>query len=92
MLLFVAHALAASPADVVLLQWPGAPLEATDSKLQRKLERVFDAFYVKLPDGFDEAMKSSLRDQLLAALGREEPDGPRTPARKLKRASAADSF
>ena len=55
-------------------------------------ERVFDAFYVKLPDGFDEAMKSSLRDQLLAALGREEPDGPRTPARKLKRASAADSF
>jgi [protein-PII] uridylyltransferase len=55
-------------------------------------ERVFDAFYVELPDGFDEAMKSSLRDQLLAALGREEPDGPRTPARKLKRASAADSF
>ena len=55
-------------------------------------ERVFDAFYVKLPDGFDADMKSSLRDQLLAALGREEPDGPRTPARKLKRASAADSF
>ena len=55
-------------------------------------ERVFDAFYVQLPDGFDEAMKSSLRDQLLAALGREEPDGPSTPARKLKRASAADSF
>ena len=55
-------------------------------------ERVFDAFYVELPDGFDEAMKSSLRDQLLAALGREEPDGPSTPARKLKRASAADSF
>jgi len=55
-------------------------------------ERVFDAFYVELPDQFDEAMKSSLRDQLLAALGREEPDGPRTPARKLKRASAADSF
>ncbi|MEO1305767.1 MAG: ACT domain-containing protein, partial [Pseudomonadota bacterium] len=55
-------------------------------------ERVFDAFYVKLPDGFDADMKSSLRDQLLAALGREEPEGPRTPARKLKRASAADSF
>ncbi len=55
-------------------------------------ERVFDAFYVKLPKGFDEDMKSSLRDQLLAALGREEPDGPRSPARKLKRASAADSF
>lgn len=55
-------------------------------------ERVFDAFYVKLPEGFDEDMKSSLRDQLLAALGREEPEGPSTPARKLKRASAADSF
>ena len=55
-------------------------------------ERVFDAFYVKLPEGFDDAMKSTLRDQLLAALGREEPDGPSTPARKLKRASAADSF
>ena len=55
-------------------------------------ERVFDAFYVELPEGFDDAMKSSLRDQLLAALGREEPDGPSTPARKLKRASAADSF
>ncbi len=55
-------------------------------------ERVFDAFYVMLPDGFDDAMKSSLRGQLLNALGREEPDGPRTPARKLRRASAADSF
>nr|WP_156780930.1 [protein-PII] uridylyltransferase [Hyphomonas sp. Mor2] len=55
-------------------------------------ERVFDAFYVKLPNGFDDAMKSTLRDQLLAALGREEPEGPSTPARKLKRASAADSF
>jgi len=55
-------------------------------------ERVFDAFYVKLPEGFDEDMKLSLRDQLLAALGREEPEGPSTPARKLKRASAADSF
>ncbi|MEL6860586.1 MAG: [protein-PII] uridylyltransferase, partial [Pseudomonadota bacterium] len=55
-------------------------------------ERVFDAFYVKLPDAFDDDMKSTLRDQLLAALGREEPDGPSTPARKLKRASAADSF
>ncbi len=55
-------------------------------------ERVFDAFYIKLPDGFDDAMKASLREQLLAALGREEPDAPSTPARKLKRASAADSF
>ncbi len=55
-------------------------------------ERVFDAFYVNLPDGFDDAMKSSLREQLLAALGREEPDAPKTPARQLRRASAADSF
>ena len=55
-------------------------------------ERVFDAFYVILPEGFNDDMKSSLRDQLLAALGREEPEGPSTPARKLKRASAADSF
>ena len=55
-------------------------------------ERVFDAFYVKLPDGFSDDMKTSLREHLLTALGREEPDAPRTPARKLKRASAADSF
>lgn len=55
-------------------------------------ERVFDAFYVVLPEQFDDAMKSSLHEQLLAALGREEPDGPKTPARKLRRASAADSF
>ncbi len=55
-------------------------------------ERVFDAFYVTLPDGFTDAMKLSLKAQLLAALGRQEPDAPSTPARKLKRASAADSF
>ncbi|GAB5459309.1 MAG: [protein-PII] uridylyltransferase [Henriciella sp.] len=55
-------------------------------------ERVFDAFYVILPDGFDDARKSSLRAQLLAAIGREEPDGPRTPAKKLRRASASDNF
>ena len=55
-------------------------------------ERVFDAFYVILPDVFDIALKSTLRQQLLAALGREEPDGPSTPARKLRRANAADSF
>ncbi|MEM9224983.1 MAG: [protein-PII] uridylyltransferase [Pseudomonadota bacterium] len=55
-------------------------------------ERVFDAFYVKLPDGFDEAAKSSLHARLLAALEREEPDAPSTPAKTLKRASAADSF
>ncbi len=55
-------------------------------------ERVFDAFYVILPDDFSAAMKTSLRKQLLAVLGREEPDAPSTPARKLRRASAADSF
>lgn len=54
--------------------------------------RVFDAFYVTLPDGFSDDMKQSLREQLLAVLDREEPEGPRTPARKLRRASAADSF
>jgi [protein-PII] uridylyltransferase len=53
---------------------------------------MFDAFYVIPPDNFDDAAKSSLREQLLAALGREEPDAPSTPARQLKRASAADSF
>ncbi|MCR9080192.1 MAG: [protein-PII] uridylyltransferase [Hyphomonadaceae bacterium] len=70
----------------------GAGISIVSAHVGSYGERVFDAFYVKLPDGFDEAMKSSLRDQLLAALGREEPDGPSTPARKLKRASAADSF
>ncbi len=55
-------------------------------------ERVFDAFYVKLPDGFDDAMKSSLQERLLTALQSEEPDAPTTPAQTLKRASAADSF
>jgi len=55
-------------------------------------ERVFDAFYVKLPEGFDEAMKSSLREQLLAALGRQDLEAPSTPVRTLRRAEAADSF
>ena len=55
-------------------------------------ERVFDAFYVQLPDGFDAAAKSSLHARLLAALQREEPDAPSTPAKTLKRASASDSF
>ncbi len=55
-------------------------------------ERVFDAFYVRLPGDFDAAMKSSLRERLLAAVGRDEPDAPSTPARKLQRAAAADSF
>ncbi|MEM9939904.1 MAG: ACT domain-containing protein, partial [Pseudomonadota bacterium] len=55
-------------------------------------ERVFDAFYVKLPEDFDDAAKSSLREQILAALGREELEAPSTPARQLRRAEAADSF
>ena len=55
-------------------------------------ERVFDAFYVQLPDGFDDSATAALRTKLLHVLASEEPEGPRTPARKLKRASAADSF
>ena len=55
-------------------------------------ERVFDAFYVQLPDSYTEARLSALKDQLLTVLQREEPDAPRTPARSLKQANAADSF
>ena len=55
-------------------------------------ERVFDAFYVQLPDNYDDARKASLQEQLLAVLRLEEPDAPRTPARSLKQANAADSF
>ena len=58
-------------------------------------ERVFDAFYVQTQSGeklADETVKSTLRRRLLALLGSDEPDEPRTPARTLKRASAADSF
>ncbi|WP_300378004.1 [protein-PII] uridylyltransferase [Henriciella sp.] len=55
-------------------------------------ERVFDAFYVQLPDDYDEARKASLKEQLLDVLRREEPEAPRTPARSLKQANAADSF
>jgi len=58
-------------------------------------ERVFDAFYIQTEAGTkltsDDA-KSSLQSRLLTALGREEPDAPETPVRKLKRASAADSY
>ncbi|MEO0465604.1 MAG: [protein-PII] uridylyltransferase [Pseudomonadota bacterium] len=58
-------------------------------------ERVFDAFYVnhlngeKIIPAEDEAV---LKARLLKVIGRDEPDGPSTPARELKRASAADSF
>ena len=55
-------------------------------------ERVFDAFYVQLPEKFTEDDKSSLKEQLLAVLRRDEPEAPRTPARSLKQANAADSF
>ncbi|MEO0816225.1 MAG: [protein-PII] uridylyltransferase [Pseudomonadota bacterium] len=58
-------------------------------------ERVFDAFYVEATDGqkhLPDALKTSLKRNLLAVLGRDEPDMPSTPAQELKRASAADSF
>ncbi|MEL6662835.1 MAG: [protein-PII] uridylyltransferase [Pseudomonadota bacterium] len=58
-------------------------------------ERVFDAFYVQVPGQgkvLTDAQKSALRRDLLAVLGRDEPDNPSTPAHALKRASAADSF
>jgi [protein-PII] uridylyltransferase len=38
------------------------------------------------------ALKESLREQLLDVLGRHEPEAPHTPARKLKRSRAVDSF
>ena len=59
-------------------------------------ERMFDAFYVQTEDGrkleADAALKESLREQLLDVLGRHEPDAPHTPARKLRRSRAVDSF
>lgn len=58
-------------------------------------ERVFDAFYVTPEAGAPEltkARKETLRARLLAVLSREEPDGPETPARKLRRSRAVDSF
>lgn len=58
-------------------------------------ERVFDAFYVKPESSgrqLSKARKEALRDRLLAVLSREEPDGPETPARKLRRSRAVDSF
>ncbi|MEO0882175.1 MAG: [protein-PII] uridylyltransferase [Pseudomonadota bacterium] len=58
-------------------------------------ERVFDAFYVRKADGgklTDDAAKQSLKARLLGVLSRHEPDNPKTPARELARAPAADSF
>lgn len=55
-------------------------------------ERVFDAFYVQLPASYTEVKLAALKEKLLEVLQREEPDAPRTPARSLKQANAADSF
>ena len=58
-------------------------------------ERVFDAFYVQPDSGtgnLSKARKEALKDRLMAVLSREEPDGPHTPARKLRRSRAVDSF
>ncbi|MEM9938551.1 MAG: [protein-PII] uridylyltransferase [Pseudomonadota bacterium] len=89
--------------DVAGRDWPGlltsvgrilaeANLTIVSAHVGSYGERVFDAFYVDTPETFDDAQKSSLKAQLLAALERQEPEGPSTPARKLRRASAADSF
>ena len=55
-------------------------------------ERVFDAFYVQLPTSYTDVKLAALKEKLLEVLQREEPDAPRTPARSLKQANAADSF
>lgn len=58
-------------------------------------ERVFDAFYVQTQDGqkiTDDAAKETLKRLILAVLERQEPDAPKTPARKLARAKASDNF
>jgi [protein-PII] uridylyltransferase len=58
-------------------------------------ERVFDAFYVQNAQGQKlgtKVRKETLKERLLAVLGREELDAPHTPARKLKRSRAVDSF
>ena len=58
-------------------------------------ERVFDAFYVQKRDGSkltDAGEKETLKERLLDVLSRNEPGSPKTPARSLARAPAADSF
>ena len=58
-------------------------------------ERMFDAFYVRTTKGRklgNNGAKESLRDRLLDVLRREEPEAPKTPARRLKRSRAVDSF
>ena len=58
-------------------------------------ERMFDAFYVQTAAGeklTDADRIETLKERLLDALGQHEPDAPETPARKLKRSRAVDSF
>jgi [protein-PII] uridylyltransferase len=58
-------------------------------------ERVFDAFYVQPESGrrrLTKARREALREQLLAVLAREDPGAPETPARRLRRSRAVDSF
>ena len=58
-------------------------------------ERVFDAFYVQSGTSaghLTQDRKEVVKERLMAVLSAEEPDGPQTPARKLKRSRAVDSF
>jgi [protein-PII] uridylyltransferase len=59
-------------------------------------ERVFDAFYVQSETSaagrLSKARKEAVRERLMTVLSREEPDGPQTPARKLRQSRAVDSF
>ena len=58
-------------------------------------ERVFDAFYVRTPQepgAFGQETRELLRERLLRVLSREEPEAPQTPARRLRRSRAVDSF
>ncbi|MEL6387034.1 MAG: [protein-PII] uridylyltransferase [Pseudomonadota bacterium] len=58
-------------------------------------ERVFDSFYVCKRDGqkiTDAAEKTRLEQTVLEVLGRDDPGAPKTPARVLRQANAADSF
>lgn len=92
--------------DVAGRDRPGLLQDVADVLAQMKIsvhsahvgsygERVFDAFYVTTMEGVklaDYEQKTELRRNLLAVLDREEPDAPKTPARKLKRSRAVDSF
>ena len=58
-------------------------------------ERMFDAFYVQTDTGggtIEASRKDALRRRLLEAIDKFAPQPPRTPAKKLKQASSADSF